>query len=79
MVCLDAMGPQSARSYPGRRVVKPAPPKAQRAKQEIDYGRRGKGYVFGAPEFVEGPFVGAGNQASASIEFRQMQGMPDVG
>jgi DDE superfamily endonuclease len=42
------MGPQSARSYPGRRVVKPAPPKAQRAKQEIDYGRRGKGYVCGA-------------------------------
>jgi DDE superfamily endonuclease len=42
------MGPQSARSYPGRRPVKPAPPKAQRAKQEIDYGRRGKGYVFGA-------------------------------
>src|SRR4051794_4522974 len=42
------MGPQSARSYPGRRVVKPASPKAQRAKQEIDYGRRGKGYVFGA-------------------------------
>jgi hypothetical protein len=30
------MGPQSARSYPGRRVVKPAGPKAQRAKQEID-------------------------------------------
>jgi transposase len=49
------MGPQSARSYPGRRTVKPAPPQAQRAKQEIDYGRRGKGYVFGAPELVEGP------------------------
>ena len=48
VVCLDEMGPQSARSYPGRRVVKPAPPQAQRAKQEIDYGRRGKGYVFGA-------------------------------
>jgi len=29
-------------------VVKPAPPKAPRAKQEIDYGRRGKGYIFGA-------------------------------
>jgi hypothetical protein len=42
------MGPQSARSYPGRRVVKPAGPEAQRAKQEIDSGRRGKGYVFGA-------------------------------
>src|SRR5690349_23952884 len=42
------MGPQSAKSYPGRRMVKPAGPKAQRATQEIDYGRRGKGYVFGA-------------------------------
>jgi transposase len=42
------MGPQSAKSYPGRRVVEPAGPGAQRAKQEIDYGRRGKGYVFGA-------------------------------
>jgi DDE superfamily endonuclease len=48
VVCLDEMGPQSARSYPGRRMVKPAGPQAQRAKQEIDYGRRGKGYVFGA-------------------------------
>jgi hypothetical protein len=43
------MGPQSAKSYPGRRVVKPAGPEAQRAKQEIDYGRRGvAGHVFGA-------------------------------
>jgi hypothetical protein len=28
--------------------VKPAAPEADRAKQEIDYGRRGSGYVFGA-------------------------------
>lgn len=42
------MGPQSAKSYPGRRAVEPAGPKAERAKQEIDYGRRGEGYVFGA-------------------------------
>src|SRR5215218_9395401 len=42
------MGPQSARSYPGRRMVKPAGPQAHRAKQEIDYGRHGRGYVFGA-------------------------------
>jgi DDE superfamily endonuclease len=28
--------------------VKPAAPEAERAKQEIDYGRRGSGYVFGA-------------------------------
>ena len=44
VVCLDEMGPESARSYRGQRLVK-AP---QRATQEIDYGRRGKGYVFGA-------------------------------
>lgn len=43
VVCLDEMGPESARSYRGQQVVK-AP---QRATQEIDYGRRGKGYVFG--------------------------------
>jgi len=43
------MGPQSAKSDPGRRVVKPAGSEAQRAKQEIDYGRCGvAGYVFGA-------------------------------
>ena len=43
------MGPQAAKSYPGRRLVRPAGPKAERAKREIDYGRRGAaGYVFGA-------------------------------
>ena len=49
VLCLDEMGPQASRSYPGRQLVRPAPPKAERAKQEIDYGRRGPaGYVFGA-------------------------------
>src|SRR4051794_31821815 len=42
------MGPQAAKSFPGQQLVKPAAPKAERAKQEIDYGRRGSGYVFGA-------------------------------
>jgi transposase len=43
------MGPQSAKSYPGQQLVKPAAPTAQRAKQEIDYGRRDvAGYIFGA-------------------------------
>jgi hypothetical protein len=43
------MGPQASRSYPGRRLVKPAGPRAERAEQEIDYGRRDvAGYVFGA-------------------------------
>ncbi len=42
------MGPVSAKSYPGRDLVRPHPPPAGRARQGIDYGRRGKGYVFGA-------------------------------
>jgi DDE superfamily endonuclease len=43
------MGPQASKSYPGQRLVRPAGPKAERARQEIDHGRRdGAGYVFGA-------------------------------
>ena len=55
MICLDQLGPESAKSFPGQQVVHAAPsgsresaPPAERAKQEIDYGRRGKGYIFGA-------------------------------
>lgn len=44
------MGPESAKSYPGQAVVSSPDDThpAGRAKQEIDYGRRGKGYIFGA-------------------------------
>ena len=42
------MGPLGAKSYPGRRLVRLRPAPAGRARQEIDCGRRGKGYVFGA-------------------------------
>ncbi len=51
MVCLDQMGPVAAKSYLGQQVIAAQPRIAQpapRARQEIDYGRRGKGYVFGA-------------------------------
>lgn len=51
VVCLDEMGPASAKSYAGQQLV---PPPA-RAQQELDYGRRGKGYVFGAFR----PWIGA--------------------
>lgn len=47
VVCLDEMGPLAAKSYPGSRPTRPAAG-GGRAVQEIDYGRRGKGYVFGA-------------------------------
>jgi DDE superfamily endonuclease len=43
------MGPQASKSYPGQRLVKPAGPQAERARQEIDDGRRDvAGDVFGA-------------------------------
>lgn len=44
------MGPEGAKSFPGRVPVRvPATtPAAGRATQEIDYGRRGRGYIFGA-------------------------------
>ena len=49
VVRLDEMGPQASKSHPGQRLVKPAGPRAERAKQEIDHGRRDvAGYVFGA-------------------------------
>jgi DDE superfamily endonuclease len=50
-VCLDEMGPEAAKSFPGTEVIDPAPKAdrpAGRARQAADYGRRGKGYVFGA-------------------------------
>jgi len=43
------MGPQASKSHPGRQLVKPAGPRAERARQEIDHGRRdAAGHVFGA-------------------------------
>jgi transposase len=56
------MGPLSAKSYPGKQLIRtypasaaqPAVQPAERAKQEIDYGRRGKGYFFGAFRPVTG-------------------------
>lgn len=50
MICLDEMGPESAKSFRGQRLVPPDPcgERRVRATQEIDYGRRGYGYIFGA-------------------------------
>lgn len=50
VVCLDEMGPESAKSLPGMRLVAddPTGTRRPRARQAIDYGRRGRGYVFGA-------------------------------
>ena len=48
-VCVDEMGPESAKTHAGHVLVPTSPAGITgRAKQEADYGRRGKGYVFGA-------------------------------
>ena len=48
VICLDEMGPQSAKSSAGHKPVHaPEPDKpTERARQEIDYGRRGSGYIM---------------------------------
>jgi transposase len=50
VICLDEMGPETAKSFPGQRVVRadPSGQRRPRATQEIDYGRRGYGSIFGA-------------------------------
>jgi transposase len=71
VITLDEMGPEAAKSYPGKQVVRAAPAQAEeaavepaeRAKQAADYGRRGKGYIFGAfrpatGEAVTHPYAG---------------------
>jgi transposase len=42
------MGPVAAKSYPGQQAIQVNARPAERAKQEIDDGRRAKGYVYGA-------------------------------
>src|SRR5262249_11494090 len=42
------MGPTAAKSFPGQALVDVATRPAARARQEMDYGRRGAGYEFGA-------------------------------
>jgi transposase len=53
------MGPEAAKSFPGQQVVRARPDPAdrrpaERARQEIDYGRRGRGYIFGAFKPADG-------------------------
>jgi transposase len=65
VICLDEMGPEGAKSFPGRRVLRADSSGAcrVRATQEIDYGRRGYGYICGAfvpatGETLTAPYAG---------------------
>jgi len=48
VICLDELGPESAKTFAGQQAIDTIARPARRAKREMDYGRRGKGYVFGA-------------------------------
>jgi hypothetical protein len=87
------MGPESAKSFPGRELVvvqqpaaaeasaanaapaassKPAGPSG-RTTQEVDYGRRGKGYLFGACTPADGEALTApyaGRTTANDVDFR---------
>jgi transposase len=70
---LDEMGPESAKSYRGVQLVRgtedgPHGATAGRARQAIDYGRRGKGYVFGALREATGEVLthGYGGRTTAN-------------
>ena len=51
MICVDELGPLSARTHAGQQLVRPRVERgrpAERARQEVDDGRRDtEGYVFG--------------------------------
>ena len=65
------MGPESAKSFLGQELVhRPDGQKpTERATQEADYGRRGKGYVFGAfrPATGEALTEGYGRRTTANF------------
>jgi transposase len=83
-VCLDEMGPESATSFPGQELVvvqqpaaaevvsrKPAGP-GERATQEVNYGRRGKGSIFGAFRPADGEALTApypGRSTANDVDF----------
>jgi transposase len=54
VVNLDQMGPEAAKSFAGQRLLQSETRPAERAIQEIDDGRRGKGYIFGAFKPADG-------------------------
>jgi hypothetical protein len=70
-VCRDQLGPESAKRFPGRRGIRPAPRGARRgrAPQEIADGRRGAGYVDGAFQPATGAALTAPYRERNSANF----------
>jgi DDE superfamily endonuclease len=73
VICVDEMGPLSARTHAGQELVRPcaAPGRpAGRARQEVDYGRRTtEGYVFGGFRPATGEALTATYPSRSSTHF----------
>jgi len=65
------MGPEGAKSFPGQRLIHEpqAGQPTERAKQEVDYGRRGKGYIFGAFKPLDGEALTASYHRRTAANF----------
>ena len=74
------MGPESAKSFPGQALVH-APDgqhPSERAKQEIDYGRRGKGYIFGAFQPATGEALTVPYDSRSAVNFADFLAQVDA-
>ena len=73
VICLDEMGPQAAKSYPGQRLVKPAGPEAERARLHEQQHQAQRwtflGSGIGHPNFLAtvGQFSPASRQRLAEV------------
>ena len=81
--CLDQLGPESAKSFPGQPLVRAGPPDAdqpaERATQEIDSGRRGKGDLFGAFQPATGEAVTAPDRGRTIVNWVDCLGQVEAG
>ncbi len=72
MICVDELGPESAKSFRGRECVclaTGADTPAPRATQEIDDGRRGSGFSFGAFRPATGDALTASYERRTTANF----------
>lgn len=79
IVCLDEMGPDAAKSYPGQVLIHRPDGEhpTERATQEIDYGRRGKGYTFGAFQPADGAALTESYERRTTANFVDFLGKVD--
>lgn len=78
--CLDAMGPQGAKSFPGPRLVRPSPTggRRRRVPQDVDSGRRGSGDGCGAFVPATGPAFTVPYPSRTSANWGDFRGRVDA-